>query len=92
MFSHQLAYRFQNNKVAGFVQGGFTKDGARVLALADARKACDVSGEDFDICRVIETDKQAESLTKSERQTIESDWSKGRGKGILATRKDLLGD
>jgi hypothetical protein len=92
MFRFQLAYRFQDNTVAGFVQGGFTKDGARVFALADARKACDVRGEAFNINRVIETDEQSKSLTPDELATINKDWSDGRGKGILATRKDMLRD
>jgi hypothetical protein len=85
MYRFQLAYRFLDGSVMGFVQGDFSKEAAETACHRDIIKRCVLNNETFDRSRVIMSSK---GLSKDEIRSIEHDWHIGRGQGILATRSD----
>lgn len=88
----QWAYRFADNSVSGFIGTGFDQTAAEGKSLAKIKEECDLRGEAYDAKRLISSKyKSLKYLTAEERKKARQDFSEQRGKGILATKGDLLG-
>ena len=86
MIRFQIAYRFQNNAVKGYVQGRFTALAAENACIQGMINDCNLLNEEFDRKRLITSNK---SVTKKELAKIQEDWRIGRGLGILAVNSDF---